>query len=48
MINDLSLGNHAIAIVKAPEKYETLKSAIANVIKDLDDLGRLGSKMGLN
>ena len=42
MINDLSLGNHTIAIVKAPEKYETLKSALANVIKDVNQLNDAG------
>lgn len=39
----LSLGNHAIAIiVKAPEKYESLKSALANVIKDVNQLSDAG------
>ena len=42
MINNLSLGNHAITIVKAPEKYETLKSALANVIKDVNQLNDAG------
>jgi len=42
MINDLSLGNHTIAIVKAPEKYESLKSALANVIKDVNQLSDAG------
>ena len=42
MVNDLSLGNHAIAIVKAPEKYETLKSALVNVIKDVNQLNDAG------
>ena len=42
MTNDLSLGNHAIAIVKAPEKYESLKSALANVIKDVNQLSDAG------
>lgn len=42
MINDLSPGNHAIAIVKAPEKYETLKLALSNVIKDVNQLSHAG------
>jgi len=42
MFNDLPLGNLAIAIVKAPEKYESLKSALANVIKDVNQLSDAG------
>ena len=31
-------GNHTIAIVKASEKYETLKESFANVFSDINDL----------
>ena len=39
---DKSPGNHAIAIVKAPEKYDTLKVALANVIRDVNALNDAG------
>ena len=40
--NDKSPGNDAIAIVRAPEKYDTLKVAPANAIRGVNALKNAG------